>query len=213
MEGGAEEAGVEAAAHRSRGPGRPPTSPEHRAELRLRIARAALDLFVERGYEQTRVADVAERAGVSSRTLWRQFDSKAACLLPLATDTLGAGIVTVVRAWPPSVPLLQFFAGLTPIPRPEPISRTSARFMRLIRDEPGLDALVMRATRQVERDIAAALAERDGTPADGLVGRSRAAVIFAAFRSALEFVAATDEEPDDAAVLSAARAALECVAL
>lgn len=44
------------------------------AEGRFRTA--AMELFVERGYEQTTVADIAERAGLTSRTFFRYFADK-----------------------------------------------------------------------------------------------------------------------------------------
>lgn len=40
------------------------------------LTRAALELFVERGYASTRLEDVARRAGVSKGTLYLYFDSK-----------------------------------------------------------------------------------------------------------------------------------------
>ena len=44
------------------------------AEGRFRAA--AMDLFAERGYEQTTVADIAERAGLTRRTFFRYFADK-----------------------------------------------------------------------------------------------------------------------------------------
>ncbi|MCW2783585.1 MAG: regulatory protein TetR [Marmoricola sp.] len=44
------------------------------AEGRLRVA--ALELYTERGFEQTTVADIAERAGVTARTFFRYFADK-----------------------------------------------------------------------------------------------------------------------------------------
>jgi AcrR family transcriptional regulator len=41
-----------------------------------RLVVAALELFGERGYDQTTVADVAERAGVTERTFFRYFTDK-----------------------------------------------------------------------------------------------------------------------------------------
>jgi AcrR family transcriptional regulator len=44
---------------------------------RSSIEEAALQLFTERGYDQTDVAAIAERAGVSRRTFFRHFGSKS----------------------------------------------------------------------------------------------------------------------------------------
>ena len=41
-----------------------------------RLRAAAMDLYVERGYEQTTVADIADRAGVTARTFFRHFADK-----------------------------------------------------------------------------------------------------------------------------------------
>jgi AcrR family transcriptional regulator len=41
-----------------------------------RFRGAAMELFVERGYEQTTVADIAERAGLTRRTFFRYFADK-----------------------------------------------------------------------------------------------------------------------------------------
>lgn len=41
-----------------------------------RLRAAALELFEERGYEQTTVAAIAERAGVTERTFYRYFADK-----------------------------------------------------------------------------------------------------------------------------------------
>jgi AcrR family transcriptional regulator len=45
-------------------------------ETRHALARAGLELFVERGYDATTLADIAEVAGVSTRTIFAYFPSK-----------------------------------------------------------------------------------------------------------------------------------------
>jgi AcrR family transcriptional regulator len=40
------------------------------------LARAALELFVERGYDETTLAEIADAAGVSTRTIFAYFPSK-----------------------------------------------------------------------------------------------------------------------------------------
>jgi AcrR family transcriptional regulator len=41
-----------------------------------RMIRAAMELFAERGFEQTTAVDIAERAGVTERTFFRHFADK-----------------------------------------------------------------------------------------------------------------------------------------
>lgn len=41
-----------------------------------RLVRAALDLFAERGYDNTTVAEIAERAGLTKTTFFRHFPDK-----------------------------------------------------------------------------------------------------------------------------------------
>lgn len=47
-----------------------------RPDPRGRLERAALDLFVERGFTATTVPQVAERAGLTTRTFFRHFADK-----------------------------------------------------------------------------------------------------------------------------------------
>ncbi|MET9441190.1 helix-turn-helix domain-containing protein [Streptomyces sp. NPDC006610] len=54
----------------------------NKAPARIRLADAALALFDERGYEQTTVDDIAERAGVGRTTFFRHYGSKEAVIFP-----------------------------------------------------------------------------------------------------------------------------------
>src|SRR6201996_2849136 len=49
---------------------------------RDRLAQAAFDLFGERGYEQTTIDDIAERAGLGRATFFRQYRSKEDVIFP-----------------------------------------------------------------------------------------------------------------------------------
>lgn len=75
----------------SRGPGRP------RASSAATIHEAALELFLERGYDAVSVDDIARRAGVSRGTVFSYCDSKADALwvgLDAAIDRAGDAIAT-----------------------------------------------------------------------------------------------------------------------
>ena len=45
-------------------------------DARGRLAKAAMELYSERGYEQTTVAEIAQRAGLTERTFFRHYADK-----------------------------------------------------------------------------------------------------------------------------------------
>ena len=55
-------------------------------QARRLIIRAAIDLFLEKGYVGTTMDDIAARAVVARRTLYNQFGSKAALLIAAIND-------------------------------------------------------------------------------------------------------------------------------
>ncbi|MEU6058380.1 helix-turn-helix domain-containing protein [Streptomyces sp. NPDC047097] len=61
-----------------------------------RLAAAALDLFEERGYENTTVIEIAERAGLTKSTFFRHFPDKREVLFDKGTVTglLAEGIAS-----------------------------------------------------------------------------------------------------------------------
>src|SRR5580700_7116629 len=66
-----------------------------------RLARAALDLYVGRGFEQTTVAEIAQRAGLTERTFFRYFADKREVLFPGA-GSLQELLVNAVASAPES---------------------------------------------------------------------------------------------------------------
>ncbi|MBV9831526.1 MAG: helix-turn-helix transcriptional regulator, partial [Marmoricola sp.] len=52
------------------------TRRERAAATRVRMTEAALEVFVEKGYQGTRMAEIAERAGVAVQTLYFTFHTK-----------------------------------------------------------------------------------------------------------------------------------------
>jgi len=68
---------------------KPDRQAARRAETEARLISAASELFVQRGYAATTLADVAEQAGLAPRTLYLRFSTKA----ELLRRCIGAAIV------------------------------------------------------------------------------------------------------------------------
>src|SRR5712691_4586455 len=66
---------------------------------RGRLERAALELFIERGFEQTTVAEIAKRAGLTERTFFRHFADKREVLF-WGAGTLQEFLVSTVASAP-----------------------------------------------------------------------------------------------------------------
>jgi AcrR family transcriptional regulator len=74
---------------------------EPNAEGRLR--EAAMELYAERGYDQTTVADIADRAGLTSRTFFRYFADKREVLFA-PSDAFERPLVEALEAAPADAP-------------------------------------------------------------------------------------------------------------
>ena len=67
-------------------------------DSRGRLAQAAMELYGERGFDQTTVADIAERAGLTERTFFRHFTDKREVLFSGAQALQDLLVTTVVGA-------------------------------------------------------------------------------------------------------------------
>src|SRR6266851_7332363 len=131
------------------------------AETRERLLRAAADVFAERGYDGTRVADIAAAAGVSNGALYAHFASKADLLVD-ALRTHGRHLLGELFAADPDRPVVDLLL-------------TVGRWLPRRRDARGyliVEALV--AARRDE-DVAGPMREYVGERADWLAGLMRLA--------------------------------------
>ena len=77
---------------------------------RGRLERAALELYAERGFEQTTVAEIAERAGLTERTFFRYFADKREVLFAGGAN-LQEFLVSAVASAPDSAPPIEAVAA------------------------------------------------------------------------------------------------------
>src|SRR3546814_13495128 len=67
-------------------------------DARGRLERAALELYLKRGYDQTTVAEIAGRAGLTERTFFRHFSDKREVLF--RGDELAQAMADAIDAAP-----------------------------------------------------------------------------------------------------------------
>lgn len=72
--------------------------PRSGAEARRRLQQAALELYRERGFDQTTTAEIAARAGVNERTFFRHFPDKREVLFGGESDLRAALMRAVAEA-------------------------------------------------------------------------------------------------------------------
>ncbi|XVS67156.1 TetR/AcrR family transcriptional regulator [Actinosynnema sp. CA-299493] len=108
-------------------------------DARGRMIRAAMDLFAERGFEQTTAGDIAERAGVTERTFFRHFADKREVLFDGAQVMEQVASTAILAAPPSAEPLDAALAGVVAAGALLEDRRDHAvRRNRLIEANPGL---------------------------------------------------------------------------
>ncbi|GAB3897901.1 TetR family transcriptional regulator [Microbispora bryophytorum] len=134
--------------------------PRSGAEARRRLQQAALELYRERGFDQTTTAEIAARAGVNERTFFRHFPDKREVLFDGESD-LRAALTRAVAEAPhdlqPLDILLRAFRKVEPIlegnrpfaePRLEVIAATPALRERDLAKAASISEAVAEALRQ-----------------------------------------------------------------
>jgi AcrR family transcriptional regulator len=90
--------------------------PRSGEDARKRLRQAALELFAEKGFDQTTAAQIAARAGVTERTFFRHFPDKREVLFEgqeILGSALSEAIATVPRGLSPVETLHRAFASIT----------------------------------------------------------------------------------------------------
>ena len=165
-----------------------------KAETRAALSWAAIRLTVERGFDQVKVEDIAEAAGVSPRTFNNYFSSKGEAVVARQLDRY-LRIAESLRERP-AEPL---WDAITHAVLPEfgsdaetsahPVgdgARWRAGVLARIAEQPALQGEMLRAGAVAEAALAEAVAERTGTdPTKDLYPHLVAAAVLAAINTAM----------------------------
>jgi AcrR family transcriptional regulator len=139
--------------------------PRNGEVVRRRLQLAALELFSERGYEETTAAEIAARAGVTERTFFRHFPDKREVLFDgdaAFTQALRSALryaPAALGAW--DALFLAFGAVKHLFVENRPFSEPR---QRVIAGSPALQERAAAKTRSMIAALASALCER-GVPA------------------------------------------------
>jgi AcrR family transcriptional regulator len=77
-----------------------------------RLRAAAMQLYVERGFDDTTVADIAAKAGVTARTFFRHFTDKREVLFAGSSELQAALVAALAEAPPDATPMRAIAAAL-----------------------------------------------------------------------------------------------------
>jgi AcrR family transcriptional regulator len=81
-------------------------------DARGRLTQSAFELYAKRGYDDTTVAEIAERAGLTERTFFRHFADKKEVLFAGSNELQDLLVSAVAGAPPSATPIEAVAAGL-----------------------------------------------------------------------------------------------------
>jgi len=156
-----------------------------KAKTRLAIADIATGLFIERGFDNVTVADVAAAAEVSLATIFNYFETKEDLFFDREAD-LVAAICRVVPERKPGEAILpafhRVFREAIDTVLPGLIERGVVHFVATIEASPALRARARLGLEKVETQLAAAIAADQSARPDDVTPRVVAAVVVAVER-------------------------------
>ncbi|GAA0330159.1 TetR/AcrR family transcriptional regulator [Actinoallomurus spadix] len=138
-----------------------------KAATRQALADAALRLFLEHGYDQVGIRDIADAADVSTTTLFKHFPSKEALVFD-EDAALEAALVAAVRDRPEgwSIPrALREYVGRSRRNKGDDADEHFTRFVELVENTPELREYERRMWMRHETALARTIAEETGAPA------------------------------------------------
>jgi AcrR family transcriptional regulator len=166
-----------------------------------------MDLYRERGFDQTTVAEIAARAGLTERTFFRHFADKREVLFAGAGELADVVVAAVVGAPAGASPIEAAAAGLTAAAEVIRDREFSRLRQNVIQASGELRERELIKLASLAAAIAAALRERGvGEPAASLTGEVAMAVFRIAFERWVEDGSAGELAEEMASALEEVRA-------
>jgi AcrR family transcriptional regulator len=160
-----------------------------RQQTRERLTRAAMALFLERGFEATTLDDIAAAADISRRSFFHYFASKEDVVFAWQEESTAA-LIAAVAARPSDESMLAAAENAITAMVGQLQPGEAIAMARLKRDNPALQARDQVKYEKLERALAEALGKRAGHKAEKLQARLVAMIATGAMRIGGEFWAA-----------------------
>lgn len=180
-------------------------------QTRRAIQRAALELFAVRGFRETTIAQVANAADVSVRTVAVHFPAKEDLVLTLGFEGLD-DLARCLQDRPTGIPALdalhEWVTAQVRQADEQPEAEESRELLRLVRRitaaDPGLEMRLRGRDLRVEDVLAAEIAADLGLARGALAARLAAAAVMAGLRSVTSPPASEDagDVPDADQIVS-----------
>jgi AcrR family transcriptional regulator len=185
-----------------------------KARTRQALVDAAVQLFTERGYEQTTVADIAAAAEIGTRTFFSYFASKEDLLFPQADARVQAALDAIAERKPGDRPadiLLQALRNAG-APDDDLVSPLAALRLELAQTVPVVRGKGLQLQLEAQQEIARHLHEAFPDELDPVSAAALVGAFIGAVTGAL-LVMLADAPADDPAALKERLQAATAVAL
>jgi AcrR family transcriptional regulator len=181
-----------------------------RQQTRERLTRAAMALFLDRGFEATTLDDIVAAADISRRSFFHYFASKEDVVFAWHEENTAA-LVAAVAARPAGESLLATAENAIAAMVRQLEPGEAIAMAKLKRDNPALQARDQVKYEKLERALAEALARRAGRKTERLQARLVAMIATGAMRIGGELWAAEGAREKPEALLKRTFAAIRAI--
>jgi AcrR family transcriptional regulator len=170
------------------------------ARTREQIVDVALDLFLDQGYDETTMEQIAARAEIGSTTLYRYFPSKDLLILDRFARSIDLG--TLLRDRPAEEPLNVALGAVIRTTLADLVDRDGrlVALRRIVDNAPVPRARLWDLAAQAQSDLKSAIAERVPSTAGELFVSMTAHITYAVFQVIDEIWKASDHHASHSAI-------------
>jgi len=168
-------------------------------QTREKIERVALKLFADRGYDETTLAEIADAADISPRTIFAYFQSKEDILFSDEPSSVLERVKEMLEQRPPgatTLDVLRELISLLPPPDEQALQRK-----KIIAAHPGLGMKLHAHLAQLEPVLSESIARDLGAGPDDVRPPLIAACMTTAFTTLRERLEAAPQDPNHQQVM------------